>query len=315
MGYYGITGWSGGGRRPINYGLKAGQFRMTKYNIPQNTTIINNNISIDDYRGGYKYNYFDNQCYNNSTPSWLNWMMGIGLGTSLLGSILSLFGGNRTEAGAQETGTNPADTNPRATGQEQQGEFDGLKQLYPDGSFSKIGDTYYALIDGVRYESNTIDGLLDEIPSGQTAVQTPEAKDRDETPELTALEQAYQSNDVDNYAPVKFEENNLANIFKNISGVFDYGKDSNGREIGDFENAKADLQGKTEFKKGDIIQIGGKNYKILNTDGFVYLQDVDSTRNGNQVYILEKTASGTYQLSQRSFTGTEGFGRAAWPQS
>ena len=59
MGYYGITGWSGGGRRPINYGLKAGQFRMTKYNIPQNTTIINNNISVGGYRGGYNYNYFD----------------------------------------------------------------------------------------------------------------------------------------------------------------------------------------------------------------------------------------------------------------
>ena len=46
MGIYDITGWSGGGRRPINYGLKAGQFRgMGRVNVfPSSTTIVNNNI-------------------------------------------------------------------------------------------------------------------------------------------------------------------------------------------------------------------------------------------------------------------------------
>lgn len=86
MGMYSITGWSGGGRRPLTYNLKAGQFRgMGRVNvIPSQTTIINNNI----IGGGT----FATQCCDTSTPKWLNWMMGIGIGSSLLGGILSMFG-------------------------------------------------------------------------------------------------------------------------------------------------------------------------------------------------------------------------------
>lgn len=86
MSGYNITGWSGGGRRPLTYNLKAGQFRgMGRVNvIPSQTTIINNNI----IGGGT----FATQCYDTGTPKWLNWMMGIGLGSSLLGGILSMFG-------------------------------------------------------------------------------------------------------------------------------------------------------------------------------------------------------------------------------
>lgn len=100
MGMYSITGWSGGGRRPLTYNLKAGQFRgMGRVNvIPNQTTIINNNI----INGGYGI-YDNHQCCNGGTPKWLNWMMGIGIGTSLLGGILSLFGiGNNNGAGTVE---------------------------------------------------------------------------------------------------------------------------------------------------------------------------------------------------------------------
>ena len=86
MGMYSITGWSGGGRRPLTYNLKAGQFRgMGRVNvIPSQTTIINNNI----IGGGYQTNH----CCDNSTPKWMNWMMGIGIGSTLLGGILNMFG-------------------------------------------------------------------------------------------------------------------------------------------------------------------------------------------------------------------------------
>lgn len=100
MGMYSITGWSGGGRRPLTYNLKAGQFRgMGRVNVyPSKTTIVNNNF----IGGGYgMYNNYE--CCNNSTPKWLNWMMGIGIGTSLLGGILNLFGiGNNNGAGTVE---------------------------------------------------------------------------------------------------------------------------------------------------------------------------------------------------------------------
>ena len=100
MGMYSITGWSGGGRRPLTYNLKAGQFRgMGRVNvIPSQTTIINNNI----IGGGYGI-YESHQCCNNSTPKWMNWMMGIGIGSTLLGGILNLFGkGNVEGAGGKE---------------------------------------------------------------------------------------------------------------------------------------------------------------------------------------------------------------------
>lgn len=94
MGNYGITGWSGGSRQSLTYNLKAGQFRgMGRVNVvPSRTTIINNNI----IGGGYAV--YDNHqcCNNNSTPGWLKWTMGIGIGSTLLGGILNLFGiGNR----------------------------------------------------------------------------------------------------------------------------------------------------------------------------------------------------------------------------
>lgn len=114
MGMYSITGWSGGGRRPLTYNLKAGQFRgMGRVNVyPSKTTIVNNNF----IGGGYgMYNNYE--CCNNSTPKWMNWMMGIGIGSTLLGGILSMFGigGNNGSqqiegAGGREPQTRQADT-------------------------------------------------------------------------------------------------------------------------------------------------------------------------------------------------------------
>ena len=110
MGNYGITGWSGGGRQSLTYNLKAGQFRgMGRVNVfPSRTTIINNNI----IGGGYGM-YDSHQCCNNSTPKWMNWMMGIGIGSTLLGGILSMFGiggGNQVEgAGGKEPETRTED--------------------------------------------------------------------------------------------------------------------------------------------------------------------------------------------------------------
>ena len=110
MGNYGITGWSGGGRQSLTYNLKAGQFRgMGRVNVfPSRTTIINNNII------GSGYGMYDShQCCNNSTPKWMNWMMGIGIGSTLLGGILSMFGiggGNQVEgAGGKEPETRTED--------------------------------------------------------------------------------------------------------------------------------------------------------------------------------------------------------------
>ncbi len=307
MGYYGITGWSGGGRRPINYGLKAGQFRTGKYNVFQNKTVINNNIFAGGY-SGFNYGYYDQQCCGSgsSTPKWMNWMMGIGLGTSLLGGIFSLFGGEKTEGGGETPEAKP-----------ETDEFASAKTLYPDWRFAKEGDTYYAVKGETQLTGTSVNDLLGQIgqindEDEETVPKQPAVVEQGpkapEQPTLTELEQQYQENNVNDYSPVKFDGANLSDIFKNLTGVFDYGEG-----IGDFANAKADLNGKTSFKEGDTIKIGNKDYTIIKSeDGFVYLKDTKSTRNGDQIYILEKTPSGGYQLSQRSFTNTEGYGKAAW---
>ena len=114
MGMYSITGWSGGGRRPLTYNLKAGQFRgMGRVNvIPSQTTIINNNI----IGGGT----VATECYDTGTPKWMKWMMGIGISSSLLGGILSLFGGggNAGGAGSVEGAGGKEEAKPQAQAQD-----------------------------------------------------------------------------------------------------------------------------------------------------------------------------------------------------
>ena len=307
MGYYGITGWSGGGRRPINYGLKAGQFRTGKYNVFQNKTVINNNIFAGGY-GGFNYGYYDQQCCGSgsSTPKWMNWMMGIGLGTSLLGGIFSLFGGEKTEGGGETPEAKP-----------ETDEFASAKTLYPEWRFAKEGDTYYAVKGETQLTGTSVNDLLGQIgqindEDEETGPKQPEVVEQGpKVPEqqtLTELEQKYLNDtEASGYSPVKFDGANLSDIFSNLTGVFDYGKG-----IGDFANATADLNGQTTLKEGSEITIGGKKYEIFKSeDGFVYLEDTGTARK-KQIYILEKTPSGRYQLSQRSFTNTEGYGKAAW---
>ncbi len=158
MSNYGITGWSGGPRQSLTHNLRAGQFRgMGRTNIFPSTTVVNNNFF------GNGYGIYDDCCCNNnnSTPSWMNWMMGIGLGTSLLGNILCMFGIGGGGGGVSDTegggGTEtPKETKEVKASNEKQDEFAGLKVLYPDGKFAKIGDKYRCNIDNQSFEADSI---------------------------------------------------------------------------------------------------------------------------------------------------------------
>ena len=131
MGNYGITGWSGGGRRPITNNLRAGQFRQM--GVPRNVSsniFINNNFGC---AGSYNSSYFDGCCgYNDGGMSkFEKWMMGLGISGGLLGGILGAFGKGKSE-GAGDTGETKTD------------EFAGLKELYKNEkyTFSKVGNDY-----------------------------------------------------------------------------------------------------------------------------------------------------------------------------
>ena len=89
MSNYGVNGWSGGVRQSLTYNLKAGQMRgMGRVNVfPSNTTVINNNIF------GNSCGMYDNCCDGSDGMSgFTKTMLGIGMGTSILGTILGFFG-------------------------------------------------------------------------------------------------------------------------------------------------------------------------------------------------------------------------------
>ncbi len=300
MGYYGITGWSGGGRRPINYGLKAGQFRTGKYNVFENKTIINNNV----YSGGYirscNYGYYNPNYCNNSTPSWMNWMMGIGLGTSLLGGILGMFGGGgKSEAGGvtkEETQT--------------QDPLAGLKEAFPDGKFVKITDNLYqATIDGKTYDGTSIEDLYKNIKNGTT--QKP---DKSGNTDSKSNKGVSPSND-DNKQPT--------NLFEQLGATL--------MAVDEQLGSKADIAGETAYKwdqadgKNDkskapteiTISCNGKQYVFTrqNTTGdkitykatSVIANGQTNSVTNNQIYELD-VASGKLIQKSGTTTAADGLG-------
>ena len=300
MGYYGITGWSGGGRRPINYGLKAGQFRTGKYNVFENKTIINNNVYTGGYMGGYNYGYFDQQCYN-STPKWMNWMMGLGLGTSFLGGILSMFGGGgKTEAGGEA----PAE-------KQTQDSLAGLKEAFPDGKFVKITDNLYqGTVNGKTYDGTSIEDLYKNIKNGtsqdvDTKKDAPPVKD-----------------DVDD-TEKKEEKDPVTNLFDKLGETL--------MAVDEQLGSKADISGDTQYTweqndgKDDkskaptqiTITCSGKQYVFTkqNTTGdkitykatSVIVNGQTNPVTNNQVYELD-VASGKLIQKSGTTTAADGLG-------
>lgn len=165
MSNYGVNGWSGGVRQSLTYNLKAGQMRgMGRVNVfPSNTTVINNNIF------GNSCGMYDNCCDGSDGMSgFTKTLFGIGMGTSILGTILGFFGigggGGKSEgAGGTET---PKETKEVKASNEKQDEFAGLKVLYPDGKFAKIGDKYRCNIGDQSFEADSIVDLDKQLKAG-----------------------------------------------------------------------------------------------------------------------------------------------------
>ena len=188
MSNYGVNGWSGGVRQSLTYNLKAGQMRgMGRVNVfPSNTTIINNNIF------GNSCGMYDNCCDGSDGMSgFTKTMLGIGMGTSILGTILGFFGigggGGKSEgAGGTET---PKETKEVKASNEKQDEFAGLKVLYPNGKFAKIGDKYRCNIDNQSFEADSIVDLDKQLKAAlnkKPETVKPENKPSEVKPETDA---------------------------------------------------------------------------------------------------------------------------------
>lgn len=188
MSNYGVNGWSGGVRQSLTYNLKAGQMRgMGRVNVfPSNTTIINNNIF------GNSCGMYDSCCDGSDGMSgFTKTLFGIGMGTSILGTILGFFGigggGGKSEgAGGTET---PKETKEVKASNEKQDEFAGLKVLYPNGKFAKIGDKYRCNIDGQSFEADSIVDLDKQLKAAlnkKPETVKPENKPSEVKPETDA---------------------------------------------------------------------------------------------------------------------------------
>lgn len=201
MGIYDITGWSGGGRRPINYGLKAGQFRgMGRVNVfPSSTTIVNNNI----IGGGCYSNSYDCGCNGGGgSNKFMNWMLGIGLGSTLLGGILSMFGiggGGKAEGAGGKEEVKPEvkqeETKEPSKLDQARKTLDSLGMTKDNGYTVSVDEdgkiTYHYNKDGIDVEADNITDLIDKINKAKNKDNTPtqilnEVSDDVETPAATS---------------------------------------------------------------------------------------------------------------------------------
>lgn len=89
------------GRQPFRPGQWQGYKAGSKH-----TTYIQNNFFGSGYTSGYNYGNYGSYCNhdNGGLSKGMKWLLGIGIGTTLLGGILKLFGiGGKEEAGAVQT--------------------------------------------------------------------------------------------------------------------------------------------------------------------------------------------------------------------
>ena len=277
MSNYGVNGWSGGVRQSLTYNLKAGQMRgMGRVNVfPSNTTVINNNIF------GNSCGMYDNCCDGSDGMSgFTKTMLGIGMGTSILGTILGFFGigggGGKSEgAGGTET---PKETKEVKTSNEKQDEFAGLKVLYPDGKFAKIGDKYRCNIGDQSFEADSIVDLDKQLKAALN--KKPETVKPESKPDETSVKPSEpETTDVktgDNISAIDLALGDKSKI---------QGKAQVDKTTGDIT-----IPDKTNTYKyhntGKMLTYKGEKYPIYELAGITNTSTGKTVSKTNQTYIL-----------------------------
>lgn len=105
---FGVTGWSGGARVPVNYDVntRLGGGGQRGYKVYNDTYHIN--IEQRNYGASFEgYDYGNNDCGGGS--KWTDWLMGLGALGQILGGFL---GGNKEEVKNDPEKKNPETTQP-----------------------------------------------------------------------------------------------------------------------------------------------------------------------------------------------------------
>lgn len=311
MGNYGITGWSGGGRRPITNNLRAGQFRQM--GVPRNVSsniFINNNFGC---MGSYNGTYFDGCCgYNDGGMSkFEKWMMGLGISGGLLGGILGAFGKGKSE-GAGDTGETKTD------------EFAGLKELYKNEkyTFSKVGNDYCCNTGDDIITAPTIEELNQKLidlknkPTQQptTTAPTQQTTQAAETPEET-LPKLFDDDKMKGFKTTK----DVLSAFKGATGSDAYKIDTSSgitiNQVNDKGNGTK-MSGSVEISAEQLKNLSsewtslgkfhGKDISAKSLDGYLQIKV------GDQTYIVGKTGNDNYQGYQFKDGNVYGYSKANW---
>lgn len=317
-----VTGWSRGPRQPLSYNLRAGQFRgMGTVRSYGNNIFINNN-----YRGFSGYDY-GCTCNYSSTPKWMNWMMGIGLGTSFLGNILNLFG---IGGGGSVEGSGGTETKAKTDAQaEADKNCTNIKTLFGDDVKGVVymNKQYTArLKDGTILNHSDPNSLIELIKNHlATKPEKPatpdgkkEAKQEPETPATkpnlfnsATMSSLSNTEDVLN----KFKTNTKSDAVKiedvkasgiTISLLVDRGITNGDKSVNITLNQSqlSDLASVND-KTINLSPIGNKSVSARNIDGYI------SIKIGDQDYIIGK-ANNKYQGFQYGNMNGKGYGQANW---
>lgn len=320
MSNYGITGWSGGGRRPITNNLRAGQFRQM--GVPRNVSsniFINNNFGC---MGSYNGAYFDDCCGNNDSgmSKFEKWMMGLGIGGGFLGCILGAFGKGKSE-GAGDTG--------ETTDKAKTDEFAQLKNLYKDDkyTFAKIGDKYICKMGNDEVEGSSIEDLHAQIKAKRQAAQQPATQTTQETPAQQTTQTAETPAET---LPRLFKDDKMKGFettkdvlkaFNDATGSDAYKIDQNSsdeitiNQVNDAGNntkvsgsvtIKADQLKNLSSEWTSLGKFHGKNISAKSLDGYLQIKV------GEQTYIVGKTSDNKYQGYQFENGNVYGYSTANW---
>lgn len=274
MGQYGITGWSGGARVPLTYNLRAGQMRgMGRVNVFPNNTYVNNNF----YGSNYDYGC---SCNSNSTPGWMNWMMGIGLGGSLLGGILGMFAKKDDSAEGAGGDKKTTETPKELSKLEQaQNSIKGLGKEYSVKSDADGNITFeFKTKDGHVYSGKTLGELNQAVYDAINKPATTEVKpentekpEKAETPE-EELEDGSFTSAIDEKLGTSSQIKGKVSInpdtrevnIEDTTNTYTYAKGTRTIEYKGKQYTVYSLKGATNNKTGKAVPTTEQEYILIN---------------------------------------------------
>lgn len=285
------------GRQPF----RPGQWQGFK-GVSRHTTYIQNNFFGSGYNSGMNFNYgnYNTCCHNdNGGNKWLNILLGIGAGTTLLGGILDLFGiGKKDKAdGAepekevrQQTGATETDTTDETDETTEVEEADDAEEVQQAEDTEKPDDVEQPSLDTLKVEKKEVKTSTNyTVKNGDTWANIIMAKYKDENGNPISFTDAKQL-----WTQLKEE----CGVSKNADGM-----PSNIELPNEFKNYKLDINGEvtknTEMKTEGYKPYDGQGFKTKTSTTY----NATGTINGKSIGTISGSGKEvTEQLRAQGFS-------------